>query len=104
VKVTHHPLPPLDSDSDDELDSDLADEMGDEFELDDEDVEGEETEKRVNGVIGGGKDEVMDEDGDEDDEDEDDEYSDDEEVEETIVLCSLAAGKVGSDLRRVFNG
>jgi len=94
VKITHHPLPPIDSDSDDELDSDMENEMGDGSELGDE-VEGGKG-KMVNGVGGDEVDEDGDADGqgDEDDEaHEDDEYSDDE-VEETVVLCSLIPGKV----------
>ncbi|CAD6571190.1 MAG: peptidylprolyl isomerase fpr4 [Tremellales sp. Tagirdzhanova-0007] len=91
VKVTHHPLPPIDSDSEDELDSDdMEDEMKDEFDLEEDEqdnavVEGK---KMVNGIKKDGADEEEVE-----EDEEDDEYSN-EEMEETIVLCSLTAGKI----------
>ena len=102
VKVTHQPLPPhFGDDSDSEFDSDLDidddEELDeDEFELDEE--EGFKLTPKPGKAEANG--EVMDEDDeeeeDDDEEDEDDEdFSDDEEVEETNVICSLTAGKVG---------
>ncbi|KAK4686814.1 FK506-binding nuclear protein, partial [Tremellales sp. Uapishka_1] len=94
VKVTHSPIPPaaFDSDSDDdEYDSELEDEMADEFSLssDEEEVEGGEVDVKVNG----GDDAEGDDDEEDMDEDDDSDFSDDE-VVETVVLCSLTAGKI----------
>ena len=69
----------------------MEEELKDEFDMDDDEQENVEVEgkKMVNGV----KKDGLADDEDEDDDGDDDEYND--EMQETIVLCSLTAGKVG---------
>jgi len=99
IKLTHVPVNPRDLDSDSEIDSDFdsddeeVDEDQDEFELDVEEGFKKIEKMDEDGELDGEDEEVDDEE--EDDEDEDDEDDDDfDAVEQTVVLCSLIAGKV----------
>jgi hypothetical protein len=93
IKLTHIPVNPRELDSDSEVDSDFDSD-------DEEEVDGEQDEFELDVEEGFKKIEKMDQDGElddeEDDEEDEDEDDDFEATEQTVVLCSLIAGKVCS--------
>lgn len=105
IKVTHNPLPPFSDDSDSEFDSDI--EIDDDEELDEDEFELDVEEgfkltpkkgKAANGDAAASEEDDEEEDSEDDEEDED--FDDDEEIEETNVICSLTAGRVGVYIAR----